>query len=159
MTINFNELPRGGTQCFSKAGLKIGTNTAATVDTAAPNGAGIDYAINGTYYHKADTTDMALTAAAIQPVLTRCIYLICLDSAGNLSSVKGTAQTTLDLLAGNAVLHWPTPVVDTCPIGAIKVETLVAGTFTAGTTALTAGATLATTYYDLTLIPASPLTS
>jgi hypothetical protein len=159
MTLNLNELSRGGTQCYSKAGLKIGTNTAAAIDTAAPNGAGIDYAINGTLYHKADTTDIAITAAAIQPVLTRCLYLVCLDSSGTLSTVKGTAKLTADLLAGNAVLEWPTPAVDTCPIGAIKVETLVAGTYTAGTTALTPGAALAVTYYDLTLVPTAPLTS
>ena len=158
-TITLDEAPRGGTICLSKAGLKIGNGTAAAVDTAAPNGAGIDYAINGILYHLADGVDKAITAAVVQPVLTKCLYLVCLDSAGTLSTVKGTAQLTADLDAGIAVLEWPVPVADTCPIGAIKVQTLTSGTFTAGTTALTPAATLATTYYDLFAIPSAPLTS
>jgi len=158
MTMNMNELVRGGTVCLSKAGLAIGT-TPAELSIAAPNGAGVDYAINGILYHLADDATVAVTAAAVQAVLTKCIYLVCLDSGGTLSTVKGTAQLTADLTAGTAVLAWPTPTADTCCIGAFKVETKVAGTYTAGTTALTPAATLAVTYYDLFAVPTAPLTS
>ena len=158
MTMNLNELPRGGTCCFSKAGLVI-SSTPANIGIAAPNGAGVDFAINGIMYHKADAADVAMTAAAAQGLLSTCLYLVCLDSSGTLSTVKGTAKLNADLTAGNAVLDWPTPAADTCPIGAVKVQTLTSGNFTAGTTALTPAATLAVTYYDLFTIPVSPLTS
>jgi len=158
MTINLNELARGGTVCLSKAGLIKHTGSVATITIAAPNGAGVDFAINGILYHKADTTNIALTAAAVQPVLTKCLYAVCLDSSGTLSTVKGTAQLTADLTAGTKVLAWPTPTVDTCCIGALKIQCAVAATFTAGTTLLDAS-DLTVTYYDLFAVPVSPLTS
>lgn len=156
MTMNLNELVRGGTMCLSKAGLAEGTND-YTIKTAAPNGAGIDYAINGIVYHLADADNLTLTAADAQADLTTCLYLICLNAAGTLSSVKGTEVLTASLTAGTEVLEWPTPAVDTCPIGAIKVANS-AGTFTAGSTDLGA-ATVTDTYYDLFSVPVAPLTS
>ena len=158
MTMNMNELVRGGTVCLSKAGLAIGT-TPAELSIAAPNGAGVDFAINGIIYHLADDATVAVTAAAVQAVLTKCIYLVCLSTIGGLTTVKGTEVLTADLVAGTKVLAWPTPTADTCCIGAFKVETKVAGTYTAGTTALTPAATLAVTYYDLFAVPTAPLTS
>jgi hypothetical protein len=158
MTLNLNELSRGGTQCFSKAGLAISASPTHYLQ-AAPNGAGVDYAINGIMYHIADSADITPTAAAAQGLLSTCIYLVCGNTSSALVTVKGVAKLNADLTAGNAVLDWPTPAVDTCPIGAIKVQTLTSGDFTMGTTALTPAATLAVTYYDLTLLPAAPLTS
>lgn len=149
---------RGATECFSKAGLAEGT-TAAKFKTAAPNGAGIDYAIDGVAYHKADTDDLSLTAAAVQAVSTKCLYLIQIDSAGALSSVKGVEELTADLTNGKRVLHWPEPAEDKCPIGAIKVETDGSTTFTANTTDLGA-AGITDTYYDFAGgMPSAPLTS
>ena len=58
---------RSGTLCLSKAGLAEGTN-AATIKTAAPNGAGIDYAIEGILYHKADGDNVAMTVSLIAPI-------------------------------------------------------------------------------------------
>ena len=156
MGINLDELARGGTICLSKAGLAEGTN-AATIKTVAPNGAGIDYAINGILYHLADADNIAITAATAQADLTTCLYLVCLDSSGTLSTVKGTEQVTANLTAGTHTLEWPTPTADTCPIGAIKVVTSGA-TFTAATTDLGAG-TVTDTYYDLVAVPSAPLTS
>ena len=158
MTINMSEPARGGTQCFSKAGLVI-SSTPANFGIGAPNGAGVDFAINGVMYHKADAADIAMTAGDAQGLLSTALYLVCLDSSGTVSTVQGESVLNADLSAGNKVLHWPVPVADTCPIGAIKVQTLTSGNFTAGTTALTPAATLAVTYYDLTLIPDTPLTS
>ena len=158
MTINMNELPRGGTVCLSKAGLKIGS-TPAQVAYDAPNGAGIDFAIKGILYHAVSDVSEAITAGSEQSVLTKCLYIVCLNSSGTLSTVQGTEQLTAALTAGTAVLAWPTPTKDTCCIGAFKVQTLVAGTYTAATTALTPGAALAVTYYDLFSVPVAPLTS
>ena len=159
MTINLNEIPRGGTICLSKAGLAIGGTDKATLAIAAPNGAGVDFAINGVLYHKADAADaLALTAAVVQPVLTKCIYLVCLSIAGALTTVKGTAVLTADLTAGTKVLDFPAPTVDTCCIGYIKVALANAATFTAATTNLNATDVTAT-YVDLLTVPVSPLTS
>lgn len=155
--LNLNELVRGGTMCLSKAGLAIGSGDVKDVDIAAPNGAGVDFAINGILYHKADAADQAITAATAQADLTTCLYLICLNAAGTVSSVKGTEVLTADLTAGTAVLQWPSPVANTCPIGAVKVATSGA-TFTAGTTAFNA-VTVTDTYYDLFTVPTAPLTS
>ena len=159
MTINLNEIPRGGTVCLTKAGLLIGSTPAQIAWNNPDGGTGITYAINGILYYLVDSASTAITAAAVQPVLTKCLYLVCLSTTGALTTVKGTAQLTASLTAGTVVLEWPTPTVNTCCIGAIKVQTLVAGTFTAGTTALTPGAALAVTYYDLFSVPVAPLTS
>ena len=157
MTINLNELPRGGTLCLSSAALGI-AGTASKLKITAPNGAGVDYAIKGIFYHKADADNLAMTAATAQAVLTTCVYLVCLDSSGNLTTVKGTEQLNADLTAGTAVLDWPTPTADTCCIGAVKVKCESTATFTAGTTSL-AASNVTDTYYNLAAVPVAPLTS
>jgi len=159
MTLNLNELPRGGTVCLCKAGLAIGSTPAEISWTNADGTGYINYAINGIAYSAADDASQAVTAGTEQPVLTKCLYLVLLNSSGTLSTVQGTEQLTAALTAGTATLEWPTPTANTCCIGAFKVETKVAGTYTAGTTALTPAATLAVTYYDLFAVPVSPLTS
>lgn len=159
MTLNINELVRGGTLCLSKAGFGEGSGDAG-FKIAAPNGAGVDYVINGTLYHKADTANIAVgTAAAEQTLGTTCLYIFQLDSSGNLTVVKGTEVSNTDLAAGNKVLEWPTPTVNKCPIAAAKVA---AGTtaFTIGTDDITDDVGTGTiTFYDLMSIPATPLTS
>ncbi|MCB1282362.1 MAG: hypothetical protein KDB18_12650 [Salinibacterium sp.] len=154
---------RSGTLCLSKAGLAEGTN-AATIKTAAPNGAGIDYAIEGILYHKADGDNVAMTATeqdgstiTVQPDLYTCLYLVQINAAGTISAVKGPQVLSADLAAGNAVLKWPTPLDGNCAIGAVKIVT-DGGTFTYGTTDLS-GTGVTDTWYDLFGIPARPLTS
>ncbi len=136
-------------------GAKTGTNS-----FAAPNGAGIDFAIDGIGYHKADAATVApFTAAVVQPALTKCLYLVQIDSAGAISTVKGTAVLTADLTAGNKVLQWPRPAANKCPVGAVKITLASTATFTAGTTALDA-ANVTATYYDFVGgMPSAPLTS
>ena len=146
---------RGTTECFSSAGLAEGTN-ANTFKTVAPNGAGVDFAINGLAYHYADTDNVAMTAAALQADLTTCLYLVQIDADGTVSTVKGDEVLTADLVAGAKVLHWPQPAAGNCPIGAIKVKN-IAGTFTAASTDLGAG-TVTDSYYNFAGgMPASPL--
>jgi hypothetical protein len=159
MTINLNEIPRGGTICLSKAGLGIGSTDKKTLSITAPNGAGVDFAINGVLYHKADAADaLAITAATEQPVLTKCIYMVLLNSSGTLSTVKGTEQLITDLTAGTKVLDFPAPTKDTCCIGYFTISLASAATFTAATTALNA-ADVTAAYVDLVAVPVSPLTS
>ena len=158
---NLSDDPRNGTACLSRAGLAIGDGAKTGPAIVAPNGAGIDYCIKGLAYHKADAaTVLPLTAAAAQDVSTKCLYLIQINAAGTVSSVKGREVLTADLTAGNDVLEWPMPSDDTqCPIGAVKIETAAATTFTAGTTALDA-AGITETYYNICLgVPIEGLTS
>lgn len=155
---NLSELARGGTVCLSKAGIAIGSGDAKDLDIAAPNGAGVDFAINGLIYHKADAADIAITAATAQAVSTSCIYLVCLNSSLALSTVKGTEVLTADITSGKKVLDWPLPGEDVCPIAAVRIDTSSSVTFTAGTTDFSA-AGVTDTYYDLFLVPDAPLTS
>lgn len=157
---NLNENSKGGNLCHSKAGLAIGDTTkTGTNSFAAPNGAGTDFSIDGIMYHKADAATVApFTVAAVQPVLTKCLYLVCIDSAGAITTVKGTAVLTADLTAGTKVLQWPEVPASKCAVGAVKITLASTATFTPGTTALDA-ANVTATYYDLFAVPTAPLTS
>lgn len=148
----------GRTASYSKAGLAEGTN-ANTIKIAAPNGAGVDYSIDGIAYHKADTDNIAVTAHAVQPVATKCLYLVQIDSAGTVSTKKGQEVLTADLTAGRKSLQWPVPDASKCPLGGYKVETDASTTFTNGSTDLGA-AGITDTYYDFAGgMPNKPLTS
>ena len=159
--INLNELARGGTICLTKAGLAIGTTKSKAQIAPSPNGKGVDYAIKGLLYHKDDASvanDAVIQFTGLaQADLTTCLYLVCLDKDGTVSVVQGTAVLSADLCAGNAVLHWPEPAADTCPIGAIKLA-MSGGDFIGGTTDLS-DASVTDTYYDFCLVPEAPLTS
>lgn len=124
------------TQCFNAAGLAEGT-TAATFKTTNA----ITYTIDGVRYTKAATDDLAFTAAAVQATDTNCIYLVCIDASGTVSTVKGTA------VAAASAASCPAPTAATCPIGWIHVATASAATFTAGTTDLGA-ANVTDTFVD-----------
>lgn len=147
---------RGGSFCLSSAGLAEGTNS-ATIKTAAPNGAGTDFCIDGLAYHKADTDNIAVTAHGAQADLTKCLYLVQIDSSGTVSTKKGTEVLTADLTAGLKVLHWPVPDANKCAIGGYKVA-LSATTYTNGTTDHSA-AGVTVTYYNFNTVPTAPLTS
>lgn len=155
--MNLNEAMRGGTFCLSKAGLAIGTNTTG-LDIAAPNGAGVDYAIKGVLYHKADTTSISMTADDAQVADSTALYLACLSVAGTLTTVKSDDVLTADLAAGTDQLQFPAVDDDVCPIGYLRVACAGVTTFTAGTTVLSA-AGITDTYVDLFAVPVGPLTS
>lgn len=161
-----SEAVRGGTLCFSKAGLAEGT-AAATIKIAAPNGAGVDYSIDGVMYHYADEVSLLLTANTVQALLTSCLYLLTLNSTSEADGtsggtlVKGKEVLTADVTSGKRSLEWPQPsLVTECPIGAFRVDVTTI-LFTSGTTdiATITGGTGSVTYYDLFAIPDTPLTS
>lgn len=154
---NLNEAHRGGTFCLSKAGLAQNATTEETVDIAAPNGAGVDYCIGGSLYHKADDTAIELDAQPTQEADTTCLYLVCLDTAGAVSTVKGKDVKNTDIANGAGVIYFPDVPAGKCAIGSIKINT-VAVTFTAGTTALNASGVTAT-FTDLFAVPTAPLAS
>jgi hypothetical protein len=154
--LNLSDLARGGTMCLSRAGLAIGgTTTKAKI--LAPNGAGVDFAINGILYFVGEADDLVVFTANSQTALYSCIYLVCINASNTITTVAGTQVLTADITSGKTPLKWPVPTANTCPIGAIRVDA-GASAFTAGTTALTGG-TVTVTYYNLLLVPDTPLTS
>ena len=117
------------TQCTQSGALAEGTNS-GTIKTAAI----CYYTIAGKFYAKAITDNIALTAATAQVALSKCCYTICINSAGTVSSVKGT-----DVLTASGVAPTiPAPTAGTCAIGVLMVTVANAATFTAGTTDLSA---------------------
>lgn len=147
----------GQTACFSRAGLAEGTN-ANTIQISADNGNGIDYAIHGIAYHKATADNIAVTAHAVQAVSTSCLYLVQVDSAGTVSTKKGTEQLTASLGA-NLAIYWPSPDEDKCAIGGYKIATSASVTFTNGSTDLGATGITDTFYNFIGGLPNAPQTS
>lgn len=145
----------GFTGCLSKAGLTIGS-TPAELAIAAPNGAGVDYGIDGICYHAADDATVAMSAMSVQAVSTSCLYLVELDSAGALTTKKGNEVLTADLGVVGGSLQWPAPSEDKCPIAGFKVALDSSTTYTGATTDLNA-AGITDTYWDFAMgIPLAP---
>lgn len=130
---------------FSKAGLAEGTN-AGTIKILAPNGAGVDFAIDGLAYHKADTDNIAMTALAVQADLTTCLYGVDINAAGAVALCKGTEVLTATLTAQADVLRPPEVPSGYVRLGLMKIV-LSGGTFTSGTTDLS-GTGVTDTFYD-----------
>lgn len=136
-----------------KAGLTTATTTTAVKTVAATN-----YTINGIYYTKAITDNMAITTATgpvnastttyVQPLNTVAYYVVCLDAAGALSIVQGSYAG--QPLGGGAIGDGSIPDVPTtvCAIGIFKLSTTTAA-FTIGTTAVTSAAVGTATFYDI----------
>lgn len=151
-------IPRGVTMCLSKAGLAIGS-TPEEIAIAAPNGAGVDFCIDGIAYHYADDASVANVPASTldtQAADTTCIWLVQINAAGTVSMVKGDDVLNTDLDDGRAALHWPEPSADNCPIGAVKVKTV--GTAFIPDTDAFDESWVTDTYYDFVGgMPARPL--
>lgn len=136
-----------------KAGLTTGTTTTAVKTVAATN-----YTINGIFYTKAITDNMAITTATgpvngsvstyVQPTNTTAYYVVCLNAAGALSVVQGSYAG--QNLGGGAIGDGSIPDVPStvCAIGVFKLITTTAA-FTIGTTAITSAAVGTATFYDI----------
>lgn len=125
------------TGCLDAAVVAEGTNAATIKTTNA-----ISFMIDGVLYAKAATDNIAVTAASVQAVSTKCMYLVSITAAGAVVVTKGTAVGASenaylpDLPAGNA------------PVGAFRIVTDGVTTFTAGTTDIGA-AGITETFFDL----------
>lgn len=165
-------LAQGVTLSLNSGALAKGTN-ANTIKIAAA----INYVIDGRFYSKAITDNIAISysgatvyqaaAGGIQAVnggftggvngSTR-IYSIFLDAAGAVQILPGPIVDSAELAAGRVALPFADANVNVCPIGALRVA-LTAGTnFTPGSVDLSA-AGVAGTFYNLSDIPATPLTA
>src|SRR5690554_6741670 len=99
----------GVTGALSKAGLAEGTN-ANTFKIAATDPAGVLFAIGGLAYYKANADNIASSAghADIEDGYTG-IFLVQLDSSGNVTTKQGVSVPSALLEAGEVALEWPTP--------------------------------------------------
>lgn len=140
---NLNE-QNGLTAAMTAGGLAEGTNV-ATFKTVAT----ITYTIDGVFKSKAATDNLAFSAGHTALGNSQsCVFGVILDASGNVTTVQGPI-----VAAG-----------DGCPpavqpngklmVGQIKVVTSASGTFTAGTTDLSA-AGVTGTYKDLSGPPSA----
>lgn len=146
----------GKTLCLSQGGVAVGS-TATKVKSAASNGAGIDYAIDGLLYHKADTDDLwTLSGTALVGSTTNtgqaCIFGLLLDTSGTATIVQGDIKNLSDVNGGNAVIPFPVTPVSKCMVGAVLVATNSDTTFTPGTTSLAASG-VTDTYFNFIVPP------
>lgn len=165
-------LSQGATLCLAAAGLAEGTN-ANTIQIAND----ITYAIDGRFYSKATTDNIAISytgasvyqaaAGGVQAIngsfvggvngSTR-IYGVFINAAGAVSILPGPIVDSVELAAGRVALPFPDAPAGVCPIGALRIA-LTAGTaFTPGSTDLSATG-VTDTWYDLMDVPANPLTA
>lgn len=153
----------GLAMAFSDAGIGLGTTQGATgtVKTTAT----LSFTIDSQWYSKAATDNIAVNPIAkpgggswdIQPVLTTCLYLLQIDSAGVVSSVPGKPVLSADLTAGSAILEYPMPSKDRAVFGAYRVTVASTATYYLGVTALNA-TNVTTTYLDLIGLPTNGVT-
>lgn len=161
----------GATLCLAAAGLAEGTaaNTIKTVNN-------ITYTIDGRFYSKAATDDIAIsfTGPSVYQAPTGVgsinggftggtngstrLYLVCLNAAGAVSIVPGKIVDTAALAAGTVSLDFPDAPRGVCPIGAMRIAVTAGTTFIPGSTDLSASG-VTDTFYDLMDVPANPLTA
>lgn len=153
---------------FTKAVLAINLAAAATVKTTLA----ISYTIGGVLLTKAALAAQSIAVthredaspvtagdpAYVQPAQQTVIYLLALNAAGTLAVIQGGFAGQVVRFSDNSskvltsVGGVPALPVGFAVIGALKVATAPATTFTPGTTALDA-AGVTVTYFDLAMVP------
>lgn len=142
----------GGNKCFTSAALAEGTGANTIKTTVA-----LTYTIDGVFYSKAITDNIAMTALPIQAVATTAYYGIWINTAGTVTMTKLSEWLTTDIAAGNKVLQGTLPVKGLCLFGIMKVVTNGSTTYTNGSVDLSAAGVTAT-FQNYSAPPAAPLT-
>lgn len=153
--MSFNsEGQTAGSMNLNSGAIGTGTTTSTVKTTAA-----VSYIINGLFYSKAATDNIALPAPSVAGAYTagpfqsipagmKALFALCLNAAGTFSFVQSA------LVDGN----------DPAPVVAVDSDKVVVGVFTVrattaqfvpGTTALGTGNTV--TYYNTARMPGSSL--
>ncbi len=141
---NYNKLKKMlMNQCLALAGLAMSGGTKdqpKSVNT-------ISFMIDGVLYSKAAADPLGAWTGGHTGLgnSEEAFYLICLDSAGALTTVEGA------IVAAAAGCVLPAVPADKAAIGAIKVVTGAGGTFVPDTTLLD-DAGITATYYDLSMV-------
>lgn len=118
--------------CATVALVDEGTNANTFKLTNA-----ISYSINGVGYYKAATDNLAFSAGTALGNSQRCAFFILIDSAGTVTTQQGTIVTPSPTGDQRKAAEIPNPT-DKAVIGAIVVTTSSSGTFTPGSTDLSA---------------------
>lgn len=155
--LNANQTVFGLTACLGSANLALGTTDDKDVDIVTLNTDGLEFSIDGKIYTKADVDSAPLTAGQTIATLKTAILLVCLNSSGTVSTIKGPEVLTADVAAG-AVVEYPFLTTGLCPIGALKIQNASSATWTSGTDELDA-TDVTTTYINLTTVPSTPETT
>ena len=150
------------TLAFGPAGLAVGTTTTTSTANA------VNYAIKGKAYAKAiaangttPTTD-SVTGAAFLPIGVNKagVFVICLDTSGNLKAVQGEIVDYTDAGVYSKAPALPGIPDTLCPIG--LEFTKVISTGSAWTMGVSNQATLTGithTFVDLSTMPERPITA
>lgn len=136
----------GGNMVIGKAGLAEGTN-ANTIKTVTA----VVFTIDGKYYSKSATDNIAMTALAAQAADTTALYAVWINSSGTVSLTKEKEVLSTAISNGQTALPTVAPRVDYALLGLMKIVT-VAVTFTSGSTDLSASGVTAT-FIDTMLPP------
>lgn len=165
LSLNF-----GATMALNSGALAAGT-TAGTVKTAAA----INYVIDGQFFNKAITDNMAITYAGPSVYQAPAgvgglnggftggvngstrLYLLCLTALGTLGIVPGKIVDSAELAGGRVSLDFPDAPAGSCPIGALRVGLTASTTFVPGVTSLAASG-VTSSFINLATVPSNPLT-
>ena len=165
-------LSSGFTAGLSSGAWAEGTNANTIKSTAT-----VTFVIDGRFYSKSATDNIAISyagpsvyqaaAGGVQSVnggftggangSTR-LYLVCLDTSGNVSIVPGQIVDSAELAAGRIALMFPDAPNGVCPVAAMRVALTAGTTFTPGSTDL-AAAGVTGSFINLASVPANPLTA
>lgn len=106
----------------------------------------VSYNIDGFGYYKAATDNLAFSGGhTALGNSQRCAFFVCLDSAGNVTTLQSTIVTPSPSGDQRAAAEIPNPSGKVV-IGALVVTTGAAATFTAGATDLSAAGVTFTKY-------------
>ena len=106
----------------------------------------VSFSINGFGYYKGATDNLTFSAGhTALGNSQRCAFFVCLDSAGNVTTLQSTIVTPSPSGDQRAAAEIPNPS-DKAVIGAIVVTTGAAATFTPNSTDLSAAGVTFTKY-------------
>lgn len=165
-------LSAGFTAGLSSGGWAEGTN-ANTIQNANT----VTFVIDGRFYSKSATNNIAISysgptvyQAASGGVATvnggftggangsTRLYLICLDTSGNVSILPGQIVDNTELSAGRVALMFPDAPNGVCPVAVLRVAVTSGTNFTPGSVDLSASGVTAS-FINLATVPANPLTA
>lgn len=165
-------LDAGLSAAFSSGAWSEGTNANTVQNTAT-----VTYTIDGRFYSKSATNNIAISysgpavyQAAAGGVATvnggftggvngsTRLFLICLDTSGNVSIVPGQIVDNAELTAGRVALMFPDLPNGLCATAALRVAVTSGTNFTPGSVDLSASGVTAS-FINLSTVPASPLTA
>lgn len=140
-------------RAFSDAAVAEGTNANTFKTTATLN-----YTINGTFYTKAATDNIAFATAGsafvAQPTATTSYYLFVIDTAGTITVVQGRDSGKSRAQGQPTPGEIPECPADRVPFAAMKIVNTSGADFTPGSTDLGA-AGITDTYIGMSCIGVS----